>query len=410
MALATHRIDASVAPLGAGVRETQRRLLEAAVDGADVAATVEAVSRLTGSTAVLQDPFLAVLASAPPDGARAAALTLSAGAPVRELLRSGPGPVDGPPLVELARDGSGPARLVARVAARGELLGFLVVTAVDRVAYATLEAAAPVVALLLQAEDRLCRLLDRDRRELFLDLLAGRSPECLLLQGRRLGHNLDRPHWPLVFRAPGNAARLEAVVREALRQGGPPSWAEAVVGVDGDDVVAFLPAAPPDDPAGLARRVRSLAARRGLAVVAGWGPRCEELGAFGAGVARGRWVVDVLAGLPGDPAPAGYDDLGIYALLYEKGDKDQLADFAERWLGPLLAHRELTQTLRVLLETGGPSAAATALYVHISTLKYRLRKIESILGRDLSDPEVCFNLRLAFKILAVHQRLVGRPQ
>src|SRR5581483_2916196 len=233
MALATHRIDASVAPLGAGVRETQRRLLEAAVDGADVAATVEAVSRLTGSTAVLQDPFLAVLASAPPDGATA--LTLAAGAPVRELLRSGPGPVDGPPLVELARDGSGPARLVARVAARGELLGFLVVTAVDRVAYATLEAAAPVVALLLQAEDRLCRLLDRDRRELFLDLLAGRSPECLLLQGRRLGHNLDRPHWPLVFRAPGNAARLEAVVREALRQGGPPSWAEAVVGVDGDD-------------------------------------------------------------------------------------------------------------------------------------------------------------------------------
>ena len=42
-------------------------------------------------------------------------------------------------------------------------------------------------------------------------------------------------------------------------------------------------------------------------------------------MARGRWVVDVLAGMPGDPAPAGYDDLGIYALLYEKRDKDQLA-------------------------------------------------------------------------------------
>jgi len=410
MALATRRIDASVAPLGAGVRETQRRLLEAAVDGCDVAATVEAVSRLTGSIAVLQDPFLAVLASAPPDGASAAALARSGGAPVRELLRSGPGPADGPPLVELPRDGSSPARLVARVAARGELLGFLVVTAVDRVAYATLEAAAPVVALLLQADDRVCRLLDRDRRELFLDLVAGRSAECLLLQGRRLGHNLDQPHWPLVFRAPENAARLEPVVRDAVRRGGPPSAAEAVVGVDGDDVVAFLPDGHPDDPAGLACRVRSLAARRGLAVVAGWGPRCDNLAAFGAGVARGRWVVDVLAGLPGDPAPAGYDDLGIYALLYEKRDRDQLADFAERWLGPLLAHAELTQTLRVLLETGGPSAAATALYVHISTLKYRLRKIESILGRDLSDPEVCFNLRLAFKILAVHERLVGRPR
>ena len=142
-------------------------------------------------------------------------------------------------------------------------------------------------------------------------------------------------------------------------------------------------------------------------MVAGWGPLSCDLASFSAGAARGRWVVDVLAGLPGDPGAAGYDDLGIYALLYEKGDKDQLADFAQRWLGPLQPHGDLVHTLRVLLESGGPSAAATALFVHISTLKYRLRKIESILAVDLSDPEVCFNLRLAFKILAVRERLTG---
>jgi sugar diacid utilization regulator len=177
------------------------------------------------------------------------------------------------------------------------------------------------------------------------------------------------------------------------------------VGVDGDTVVVFLPDQHPDGPAGVARRARNLASRRGIPLRAGWGPRCEDLRSFGTGVARARWVVDVLAAMPGDPAATGYDDLGIYALLYEKRDKDQLADFADRWLGPLLEHGELTQTLRVLLETGGPSAAATALFVHISTLKYRLRKIESILEVDLSDPEVCFNLRLAFKILAVQERL-----
>ena len=92
------------------------------------------------------------------------------------------------------------------------------------------------------------------------------------------------------------------------------------------------------------------------------------------------------------------------------GHRQQLARFADGWLGPLLGRGELTRTLRVLLETGGPSAAAAALFVHVSTLKYRLRKIESILGVDLSDPEVCFNLRLAFKILAVRERLAGiRP-
>jgi hypothetical protein len=411
--------------------------MEAAVEAGDLAATIEAIAELTGSAAVLQDPFLAVLASAPCPGAGAgeagrgaedgpprgpgadpgpgadrahspAAVALRSGSQlVRDLLRTGTGR---PALVELSRHGATPARLVARITARGELLGFLVAGAVDRAAYATLEAAAPVMALLLQAEERLCRLLDRDHRELFLDLLAGRSADCLLLHGRRLGHDLEQAHWPLVFGAGDAPERLEPVVRDVLRADTPASGPAAVVGVDRDAVVVFLPAGHPDGPAGFARRVRREAALRGFGVVAGWGPRCDDLGSFGAGVARGRWVVDVLAGLPGDPEPAGYDDLGIYALLYEKRDKDQLADFASRWLGPLQPHGELVHTLRVLLESGGPSAAATALFVHISTLKYRLRKVESILGVDLSDPEVCFNLRLAFKILAVQERLAGsRP-
>jgi sugar diacid utilization regulator len=277
--------------------------------------------------------------------------------------------------------------------------------------------ADPLIARLLETQEELCRLLERDQQEFFLDLLAGRAAECLVLQGRRLGHDLEQPHWPLVFRAAAAAerratrhagdvtGRLEQAVRDAFREadaGGRPAPA---IGIDGETVVVFLPDAQAGGPAGLAARVRILAARRGVRVVAGWGPRCNDLGGFGAGVARARWVVDVLADLPGDPAPAGYDDLGIYALLYEKRDRDQLADFAGRWLGPLLEHSELTHTLRVFLESGGPSAAATALFVHISTLKYRLRKIESILDVDLSDPEACFNLRLAFKIRAVHERL-----
>ncbi len=263
-------------------------------------------------------------------------------------------------------------------------------------------------------------IVDRDQPELFFDLLAGRSTQSsaalqnLLIQGRQRGHDLEQPHWPLVFRPAGEADddrtihRLEQIVALALRETRPAGCPLPIVGVDGDTVIVFLPDHLPDGPGGVARRVQSLAAGRGVPVVAGWGPLCDDLGAYGTGVARAHWVVDVLSGMPGEPAPAGYDDLGIYALLYEKGDRDQLADFADRWLGPLLKYGELTHTLRVLLEIGSPSAAATALFVHISTLKYRLRKIESILGVDLSDPEVCFNLRLAFKIRAVHERLGAR--
>ncbi|HEY3239996.1 MAG TPA: helix-turn-helix domain-containing protein, partial [Acidimicrobiia bacterium] len=394
--------------------EAQRELMEHTAGVGDPGAIVEQVARLTGSPAVLQDRFLAVLATGegPPGSPAADEIVLDrCRCPlVRDLVRdSGPGGG----VMSLPRHERTPARLVVTVAAGGELLGFLAVAAAAHTA-PILEAAAPVLALQLQAEERLWQLLGRDRRELFLDLLAGRSQSCLVLHGRRLGHDLERPHWPIVLRAgprvrggpdsPGvggdpdstaQATALEEVVREEL-------WAERdrnhplpVVGVDGDTVVVFLP----DDgesPAQAVARLQKRARERGLAALGGWGPRGDALDGYGDGVTRAKWALDVLAVLPGKVTQAGFDDLGVYALLYEKGDKDRLWEFAHRWLGPLLDYDrlhaiELTPTLRVLLETGGPSAAASALFVHISTLKYRIRKIESILERDLQDPEVVFN-------------------
>src|SRR5581483_1776282 len=101
-------------------RDAHRRVVEAALETGDVAATVEAVADLTGAAAVLQDRFLAVLASAPPPDGEAdptgIALSRAGGPLVRELLRDGSGR---PALVELPRHGCTPARLVAGVRAGG---------------------------------------------------------------------------------------------------------------------------------------------------------------------------------------------------------------------------------------------------------------------------------------------------
>ncbi|MGH9036171.1 MAG: PucR family transcriptional regulator, partial [Acidimicrobiia bacterium] len=379
-------------------------------------ATVEHVARLTGSPAVLQDRFLAVLATADgPPGAPAwndIVLDRFRCPLVRDLVRDAH---LGGGVMSLPRHERTPARLVVSVAAGGELLGFLTV-ADGAHAAPILDAAAPMLALQLQAEERLWQLLGRDRRELFLDLLAGRSQSCLVLHGRRLGHDLERPHWPIVLSAGPDGGATVAALEEAVRE---ELWAERdrhhpapVVGVDGDVVVVFFPD-DGEDPAELVGRLQKRASERGLTALGGWGPRRDALERYGDGVARAKWALDVLAVLPGEATRAGFDDLGIYALLYEKGDRDRLWDFAQRWLGPLLDYDrlhaiELTPTLRVLLETGGPSAAASVLFVHISTLKYRIRKIESILERDLQDPEVVFNIQLAFKILEVHERLGAR--
>ena len=54
-----------------------------------------------------------------------------------------------------------------------------------------------------------------------------------------------------------------------------------------------------------------------------------------------------------------------------------------------------------------PTAAATC-HVHVSTLKYRLSVIRRVLGRSLSDPDVKFGLRVAFRLMDILQpRLKG---
>jgi DNA-binding PucR family transcriptional regulator len=86
-------------------------------------------------------------------------------------------------------------------------------------------------------------------------------------------------------------------------------------------------------------------------------------------------------------------------------DPANLRRFAEEWLGPLIAydraHRaDLVRTLAVYLEAGGNQAnAAEVLFIHVSTLKYRVQRIREISGRDLSDPGVRFHLLLATKVL-----------
>jgi DNA-binding PucR family transcriptional regulator len=53
-------------------------------------------------------------------------------------------------------------------------------------------------------------------------------------------------------------------------------------------------------------------------------------------------------------------------------------------------------TLSGYLECGGSyDAAAKALAVHRSTLRYRLERIREVSGHDLSDPDTRFNLQLA---------------
>jgi purine catabolism regulator len=91
------------------------------------------------------------------------------------------------------------------------------------------------------------------------------------------------------------------------------------------------------------------------------------------------------------PDVASYRDLGAFQLLLALQDDEALRLYCDSVLAPLLAGGEeygdeLTRSVEVFIECGGQwERAARELYCHRHTLRYRIRRVEELTGRDLSS-------------------------
>jgi PucR family transcriptional regulator, purine catabolism regulatory protein len=100
-------------------------------------------------------------------------------------------------------------------------------------------------------------------------------------------------------------------------------------------------------------------------------------------------------------------DLGSYGLLLGAQPRPALEGFVRSLLGPLIDRDEarssdLMASLRAYLRAGGHwEEGARALGVHRHTLRYRVRRVEELLGRNLSDAEDRLELWLALKAAEV---------
>ncbi len=104
-----------------------------------------------------------------------------------------------------------------------------------------------------------------------------------------------------------------------------------------------------------------------------------------------------------------YNELGVLEFLFPLLADGKLAEFSRAVLAPLISSDSgqdmaLAATLDAWLTSHGNGAeAAERLAVHRNTLKYRLTKIEELLGKSLNNPDVRLTLQLALKIWRVRQ-------
>ncbi|GAA4398649.1 hypothetical protein GCM10023168_04960 [Fodinibacter luteus] len=286
-----------------------------------------------------------------------------------------------------------------------------------------LERAATVAALAITKEQAVAAVEGKYRAEFLRDALAGRAGEGAdaVAHAASLGWDIARPMVVVVAETDENdeeTTRSPDEVR-SLQERFVRAWVQAVRARDpsvpvagfSQEVVALLPTGPEPGTDALLRTVGDIAK-----VVRGDGGGGRRT--FSTGVSR---TVSSVAELPaaydealtavhvgrqmhGESALAHFDGLGIYRLLALVPDGADLRRFVEESLGELATddspeNADLRRTLSVLIDTNlNVAETARRLFFHYNTLRYRVAKLERMLGPFTSDPQLRLTLALALRI------------
>lgn len=377
--------------------EVQRELTRAALSEGPTALLARLAAHVDG-WAALYDATGAVIAAAPDWAARRAARLT----PEVERLRKRPAPasaVVGDPddRVELQSLGSGRRVRGALAVGTGAALGT-----------AERYAVHSAVALLTLTTERSRALQEAEQRlgsAVLRMLLSGQPDHARAVAGDLYGGLLDAPFRLLIAepaetaaepRDPATAHPLQSLtdsLEASAAHGG-----EAVLAVpDGEERLVVLAADAgavalacetyKEQEAEDAGVVIGLSAPTGPIAAAGAYKQAEQ--SLSVARRRGRALVE-------------HEELAAGSLLPLLAD-DAVRAFADGMLRALYEHDakgrgDLVESLRAWLSRHGQwDAAAADLGVHRHTLRYRMRRVEEILGRTLDDPDVRMELWLALK-------------
>jgi len=145
----------------------------------------------------------------------------------------------------------------------------------------------------------------------------------------------------------------------------------------------------------------------------GIGRPAESLSALQEAHRQAQRALGVGQEIHGAASVTHFDQLGVFRLLSLIPDSTELRTYVDEVLGPLADaadadSADLRDTLRVLLETNlNVAESARRLHFHYNTMRYRIGKLERMLGPFTTDPTLRLNLLLALH--AARMRGLDQP-
>lgn len=329
--------------------------------------------------------------------------------------------------------GSGEVRSL-RVAAGGEDLARLVCCRVDsRIAEAdvhALERAATVAALLITREEAVSAVENKYQGDFLRDVFLRRAGDERYVEehAEGFGWQLDRPV-VVVAAEIDPAGRDEEPTsshqRRRWQERFSAAWRQVTMSLDGgipsvdfsSEVVTLLPVLADDDQPvpghGVVRRVVTAVSgdkgggRRPFSV--GVSRVARSLEELPDAYTQARRSVEVGRRVNGGGSTTFFDQLGVHRLIALVPDPAELGSFTRDVLGrlaePTPEAADLRETLQVLLDTNfNVAEAARIQFFHYNTMRYRVSKLERLLGPLSSDPHLRLDVAVALRVLEISGR------
>ncbi|MFL6161479.1 MAG: PucR family transcriptional regulator [Jatrophihabitantaceae bacterium] len=386
------------------------------------------VSRLLDCVLLITTPDGRVLADEGPAehrGALAAAeLFDPTGRLLVERLGTGIQPMSSPAL-----GGFGTVALTSIVAGdvdHGRILGYRHDGPLFPGTQQALERVAIVAALTITKELAVAAVESKFRGDYLRDVLTGLLPvdAQVVEHCRSLGWIIDQPLVVVV-------AELDPVEPVATEPGGRPqlvyrsqherfssAWSQVmrsrdrsapVVGFS-QEVVALIPVGDADPAAVVAEVIAAVAGDRGggrrsfCAGVSRLVTEPTSPDGIATGYSQARKAVAVGRRVHGHGSVSHFDSLGVHRLLSLVPDTAELKTFATEVLAELAADNpdaaDLRMTLQTLLDTNlNVAETARLLHFHYNTLRYRIGKLERIIGPFTSDANLRLDVALALQVV-----------
>jgi len=285
---------------------------------------------------------------------------------------------------------------------RADVLGVIALVDPARTAsetdLAALEYAATVLSVELAHLQSIAEAELRSQRDFAEELLAGADESAVKASAHVLGYDPQRPHRVVIAAGPSRGGLDEQFFHSVVRHArGLDVGSLVVARTDYVVIIADREADLAKLQAAIATDLPNHTCR--LAV----GSSYPDAWHVAASYREAQFVASLASSALSNPAvPVLYfDSLGVYRMLSSVADPAGIEAFMNQQLGPLIEydrqhHASLVLTLARYFQSGcNYDGAATALSVHRSTLKYRLKRIRDVLGRDPNDGSARLDLHLA---------------